>query len=124
MSIHHHLLLFSNEPARLHSFIEQMVDPQSGFEFLTTDPVFHLISQTHILSVAQVDLQFVLKAEKLDTAYNFLAKKLCPDSLKIVDELPRVNRNRSPRPELKGLDEDTLNLLRRHYKQDSDCFGY
>ena len=73
-----------HEPERLHAFIEQMVDPNGGFAFITTDPLFHIISQTQILSVAQVDLQFVLKAETLQNGYNFLAQELCPDSLSAV----------------------------------------
>lgn len=114
----------TDEPARFHTFVDEMMDPQHGFEFVSTPPVFHVMSQTQILSVSQVDLQFILKAEHLETAYNFMAKELCPHSLNAVDSLPTVNVNKSPRPEWTGLDEKTLQRLFQHFKQDYDCFGY
>merc|ERR1712098_297862 len=142
----------TTEPQRFHAFIKQMTDEQEGYDFISCDPssfdiISHVISQTQLLSVAQNELHFVLKAEELQSQFNSIAR-LCPN-LEEVETFPHINQggyggyeglpesstlgyfemmdmvgNEHDRPAWKGMDEKTWRILTQHYKQDFICFGY
>jgi len=130
----------TTEPERFHAFVDQMTDPSQSWDFIHCGPNVHAISQTQLLSIAQNELQFILKTENLKDQFNSIAR-LCPN-LQELDEFPHANKGSRPtsdpgfyemmdmvgnergRPAWKGMDEKTWKKLRDYYAQDFICFGY
>ena len=138
-------LEIKKEPERFRAYVDEMVE--KGYGFVGCPPAFHVASQTQIISVAQIDLQFILRVEHdLQTSYNLIASEYCDGMLSVTDELMRMNKQQSAigntsdelytkplgidkivgvmMPAWYALDRPTWSKLVEWFKQDYICFGY
>ena len=137
------------EPFRFRQFVDDLIE--NPYEFTIINPLFHIMSQSAVLTVAELDLHFILRFEHLTehfkelTTYCDILKPLenevwpkrmgnygreyKPKDILIYNEYKKImsldsyNKN-DIEPAWFAMNEETYNKIVEYYKQDYKCFNY
>ena len=136
------------EPQRFVQFVDDLIE--FGYKFVVTSPLEHLMTQTGILSIAQNDIHFVGRLNKLQDHWGRLYE-FCDNEM--VKPYPDKQFSRMKNYGIKGIDEhpiyakmmgledyekddvlpaykvvadsyDLYSKIVQYYKQDFICFGF
>ena len=139
------------EPQRFRQFVDDLIT--NKYNFIKYGAFSHIASQTGILSMSQVGIQFIIRKESLLDDYNIISekcglthvdKKSAPKSMvkvgrtqfakqsfshelatKYLKMLGLINySNELKDPAWYALDKDTYNKIINYMSQDYECFKF
>ena len=98
------------EPSRFNKFVDELI--KYKYDFIKYHALNHLVTQSQILSIAKIDLQYILKFENITHHYNYIVRNMKHCHLQYIpkNKWPTHMKGYGYNHIIKGLNDSQMDM--------------